>query len=166
MLWCSRGRWDESTENRRRTGTQSCCCNLWTRTHCATFYLIASQTVDRTTDVVQLVVNRRAIMFSPAELNHIFTCFFQLPHAVITTPLLAPSGLLSFFSVVLVPLFNGLIYARNVWIKNTFLKSKKVFHFEKATRKLKRYILFYIRDVGIECPFFLQRDFSWYIRFP
>ena len=45
-----------------------------------TFYLITSQTIDSTTDVVQLVVNRGAIMLGPAELNNIFTCFFQPPY--------------------------------------------------------------------------------------
>jgi hypothetical protein len=49
-------------------------------TNDATFYLIAGQTVDCATDVVQLVVNRRAIMLGPAELNIIFICFLQLPH--------------------------------------------------------------------------------------
>ena len=45
-----------------------------------TFYLITSQTIDSTTDVVQLVVNWRAVMLSPAELNNIFTCSFQPPY--------------------------------------------------------------------------------------
>jgi hypothetical protein len=48
--------------------------------HDATFYLIASQTINSTTDVVHLVVNSGAIMLGPAELNHIFTCAFQPPH--------------------------------------------------------------------------------------
>lgn len=45
-----------------------------------TFYLITSQTIDSTTDVVQLVVYWRAVMLSPAELNNIF-------HLLLPTPL-------------------------------------------------------------------------------
>jgi hypothetical protein len=45
-----------------------------------TFYLITSETIDSTPDVVQLVVNRRAVMLGPAELNNIFTCSFQPPY--------------------------------------------------------------------------------------
>lgn len=46
----------------------------------ATFYLIASQTIDSTTNVVHLVVYSGAIMLGPAELNHIFTCAYEPPH--------------------------------------------------------------------------------------
>lgn len=38
-----------------------------------TFYLIAGQTVDCPSDVVHLVINRRAVMLGPVELNNIFT---------------------------------------------------------------------------------------------
>jgi hypothetical protein len=72
--WMTEPTYKEQTQNKGHSHAAATCGQGMQD---ATFYLIASQTIDSTADVVQLVVNRGAIMLGPAELNHICTCAFQ-----------------------------------------------------------------------------------------